>query len=118
MTVRKSKQPSQPKQFYQGDVAIIPLGPKAELPKDAKALKREGGRVVLAHGELTGHAHAIADEGAVLFASGNVRILAVGDGGATVRHEEHDAIDLAQGLYEVRRQEEWTDNDEPRQVAD
>ena len=106
------------KQFYHGDVAIIPLGTKAVLPADAKPLAREAGRVVLAHGELTGHAHAIADEGAVLFQSGAVRILQVADAGATVRHEEHDPIALDPGLFEIRRQEEWTDNDEPRQVQD
>lgn len=105
-------------QMYQGDVAIIPLGARYKLPADAKPLPREGGRVVLAHGELTGHAHAIADEGAVLFEHGAVRILMVGAEGAVVRHEEHDPIRLEAGPHEVRRQEEWTDKDEPRQVAD
>lgn len=109
---------SKAKQFYQGDVAIIPLDANAHLPEGALEIEREHGRVVLAHGELTGHAHAIADEGAVLFSSGAVRILQLADAGATVRHEEHDPISLKGGLYEVRRQEEWTDNDEPRRVED
>ena len=42
--------------FRQGDVLIIPV---AKLPDCLEPMKRERGRVILAHGEVTGHAHAI-----------------------------------------------------------
>lgn len=57
---------TQPIQIRQGDVMLIPV-PK--LPAGCKPIQPEGGRrFVLAHGEVTGHAHAIyeftADEAA------------------------------------------------------
>ena len=50
--------------FRQGDVLIIPV---KSIPKTAEPIAREQGRVVLAHGEVTGHAHAIRDKQAALF---------------------------------------------------
>lgn len=44
--------------YRQGDVLIIPI---AELPPGLKPVAKEQGRVVLAHGEVTGHAHTIRD---------------------------------------------------------
>lgn len=54
-----SKQP-----YRHGDVLLIPVDedPKGQLVK----LQREGGNVVLALGEHTGHSHVIGDDGAVL----------------------------------------------------
>ena len=46
-----------PIQIRQGDVFLIPV---AALPAGCKPMQPEGGRrFVLAHGEVTGHAHAI-----------------------------------------------------------
>lgn len=42
----------------QGDVLLKPV---AELPKDCTEVPLDRGRIVLAYGEVTGHAHAIAD---------------------------------------------------------
>lgn len=60
-----------PIQIRQGDVYLIPV---AALPAGCKPIQPEGGRrFVLAHGEVTGHAHAIyeftADEDAEKAAS-------------------------------------------------
>ena len=44
--------------FRQGDVGLIPV---ASLPDGAKKVPRDKGRIVLAYGEVTGHAHAIYD---------------------------------------------------------
>ena len=44
------------KQFRQGDVLIERVG---ELPKKLKKQEKQN-RVILAHGEVTGHAHEIA----------------------------------------------------------
>ena len=41
----------------QGDVVLFPV---SKLPNGCKEVPNEKGRIVLAHGEVTGHAHAIA----------------------------------------------------------
>ncbi len=40
----------------QGDVLVLEID---DIPKDARRVPRDDGRVVLAYGEVTGHAHAI-----------------------------------------------------------
>ncbi|OGT54434.1 MAG: hypothetical protein A3E01_02990 [Gammaproteobacteria bacterium RIFCSPHIGHO2_12_FULL_63_22] len=50
--------------YRQGDVLIVPA--KA-IPKGVEPISRDKGRVVLAYGEVTGHAHAIKSEKAALF---------------------------------------------------
>lgn len=53
----QANQPATPHIIRQGDVLLVPV--KA-LPKNCKAMQPENGRrFVLAHGEVTGHAHAI-----------------------------------------------------------
>lgn len=54
----------------QGDVLFIPIN---KIPKDAKAVTRDNrGRIVLAEGEKTGHAHAVCDPAAELFAAADL----------------------------------------------
>ena len=43
-------------QIRQGDVYLIPV---VAIPATATPVAREAGRLILAHGEVTGHAHAI-----------------------------------------------------------
>ena len=93
--------------YRQGDVLLVPVRDGdigEEIPRDAQA------RIVLAHGEVTGHAHAIHDPGAVL--RGNLgisddRFLMVSATMVTLRHEEHGSIKVPQGLYRVVRQREY-----------
>ena len=101
--------------FRQGDVLLIPTG---KPTRTGKAQPRDDrGRIVLAEGEATGHAHAIASDTARLYGAGlDVRFLQV-IGEATLTHEEHDTIVLPDGWYEVRRQREYTPEAE-RFVAD
>ena len=103
--------------FRQGDVLIrtidaIPAGAKDVTPRD---------RIVLAYGEVTGHAHAIAPDEAREFsladAAGVVRRFLQVVGEATVRHEEHAAIPLPAGVYEIIQQREYTP-EAVRNVAD
>ena len=49
--------------YRQGDVLIVPI----KAFRRNWPVGREAGRVVLAHGEVTGHAHAIKDQNAALF---------------------------------------------------
>ena len=112
-------------QVAQGDVFIRRVG---EIPDAAVPVERDNGRIVLAYGEVTGHAHAISSAEAELLVLPersrdedvlNVRFLRVmAASGVDVQHEEHAAIHLAPGLYEIRQQREWTDAEEPLRVAD
>ncbi len=93
--------------YRQGDVLLVltdaePAGP--EVPRDRL------GRIVLAYGEATGHAHAIEHRDAVLHGTDlEERFLEVlAQGGVTLTHEEHAPIDLPCGTYRVIRQREWT----------
>ena len=93
----------------QGDVLLIPvdLGLLEGMPVQAR------GRVILAHGEATGHAHRIVDPAVELRATRWTRYLVVtGDRPVTLQHEEHDPLPVPPGAWEVRRQREYT----PRQI--
>lgn len=97
-------------QYRQGDILIVRIG---ELPEGVRPLPRDRGRIVLAYGEATGHAHAIADPGADLLAGStdtNVeeRFLQIVSASVTLAHEEHAPITLPRGSYRVVRQREYT----------
>lgn len=53
-------------QFRQGDVLLQRVGDVGELPEGLVPVARDRGRVVLAYGEVTGHAHALLDPNAEL----------------------------------------------------
>lgn len=121
-------------QLRQGDVQLQPV---AALPHGCKELPPEGNRIVLAHGEVTGHAHAIYDhiatpgaadeiaEAAIERAKSKARLWAAPDGSrylevteaVTLRHEEHTAHTLHPGVYHLPTQVEYTPS-ELRRVAD
>ncbi len=92
-----------PAMVRQGDVLLVPAD---EIPESAKPVARDHGRVVLAYGEVTGHAHAIAAPGATLLADGDDRYLRLRDA-ATLVHEEHGPIAIAPGAYRVVIQREY-----------
>lgn len=75
-------------------------------------------RVILAWGEATGHHHSVPAPAATLsLDEGGVTYLTVKEL-TEVSHPEHAPARLAPDTYEVRRQREWSDADEPRQVID
>ena len=104
-----------PRTYRQGDVLLVEV---AQIPVNAKAVRRVGGRVILAEGEVTGHRHAISDGGVELLELGERRYLNVPETGAELRHEEHTKIDVTPGAYEVVIQREFDDAEEWRRVAD
>lgn len=93
----------------QGDVLLIPIETTAR-GKDV----RENNKVILAHGEATGHAHEIigdeitleeiTDETDALRGARILRVL----GKATVTHQEHAPIVIPPGTYRVVRQREYS----------
>ena len=110
--------------FRQGDVLLVPVPPE-RLPQHARPLPRDArGRLVLALGEATGHAHAVAAPDAELLGdpeSVGERFLRIVTA-AHLTHEEHAAIPLPPGLYRVVRQREYESTQGGsawyRQVAD
>lgn len=103
--------------YRQGDVLLREIG---QLPKGASKVPNDV-RIVLAYGEVTGHAHAIACEEATELswtdAAGAVRRLLSVASAAHLRHEEHATIRLPRGFYEIIQQREYTPK-EIRNVAD
>ena len=95
---------NQPKMFRQGDVMLLECERVDGLP----LAEREDGRIVLAHGEVTGHAHAIASNDAMLFMDAKTldRYLDV-KAPVTLDHEEHSRIELPSGFYRVIQQREY-----------
>lgn len=101
----------------QGDVLIATT---TEIPTGCRPVPRDNGHLVLAYGEVTGHAHVV--EGlAELFAPEDVteledRFLRV-EVEVQVVHDEHAAITLPPGDYIIRQQREYMP-EEIRAVAD
>lgn len=104
------------KQLRQGDVMLTKID---NAPENLTPVKTDNGRVILAYGEVTGHAHAIDESCAKLFAVSGVedKFLCV-ETDTEVTHEEHSAIPLEKGWYKVTRQREEDLMGEVRQVAD
>lgn len=92
--------------FRQGDVWIEEV---AAMPKGLVPVAREGGKLVLAHGEVTGHMHAISEMDAEMFAERDGTLYLRVPSGAVVTHQEHAPVTLPAGkTYRVVRQREWT----------
>lgn len=97
--------------YRQGDVLIVPVA-EAEVPEGVDLLpahpRDARGRMVLALGEVTGHAHAVVGPGRLVREQGEFgpALLHLPDGGRVV-HEEHAAIPLPKGWYRVVRQREY-----------
>jgi hypothetical protein len=88
--------------WRQGDIFISPIG---AIPPEAAGQPLP--HTVLAHGEVTGHSHRVADP-ATLFAGEGCFYLEVRADAARVVHDEHGTITLDRGLYRVWRQREYT----------
>ena len=106
----------------QGDVLLIPT----RKTVSAKAQRvADQGRVILAYGEVTGHAHEVIGldntdpvPAMELFEEPNGTRLLVIRRDVELRHEEHGAIALTKDTtYEVRRQREYSP-EAIRNVAD
>ena len=99
-------------QYRQGDVFIETI---EAIPDGATKQTRQ--RIVLAHGEVTGHAHTVEPaESADWWKQGEDQFISV-KSSATVSHQEHGALLLPKGNYHVVRQREYSPK-EIRSVAD
>lgn len=95
--------------YRQGDVLLIPIDLTSLPPRRTPEARDERGRLVLAHGEATGHAHAVTAPTAELLADADEIdrrfLMLVAD--ALLTHEEHAPIPLPAGAYRVIRQREY-----------
>jgi len=93
----------------QGDVLVERIN---AIPPKLKKQKPENGRVILAHGEVTGHHHSIDADAADWWKEADAKPDA--DQFVHVKkptrvvHQEHTAIDLAPGSYRITRQREYS----------
>lgn len=107
--------------YRQGDVLLVRVN-SAARGEDA----RENGRIILAHGETTGHCHEviadkestvsiqeITDKNDSLFGARLLRV----EGRAALKHDEHSTIEIPDGTYRVVRQSEYSPS-AVRSVAD
>ena len=99
---RPVQTPPVPLSFRQGDVLLIEVD---EIPEAATAEPRSG-RIVLAEGEATGHAHAIHERDARTFTYRDQRYLLTRSKAQLV-HEEHGPIEVPSGTWRVVIQREY-----------
>lgn len=117
---------AQAAEYRQGDVFLQRVETRPEGLEPAP--RDRIGRLVLAYGETSGHAHAFRDPnvlGLRLAGSEEVDYIEVGGAGAVLAHEyesgamaDHLAVSLAPGLYQVIRQREYVAPDIERRVVD
>lgn len=106
-----------PKMYRQGDVLIVAV---ESVPADLVEVPRTKRGVVLAEGEVTGHAHRIPSRHASLYRSEtDARYLRVmGPAPVQLQHEEHSPVTLPPGSYRVTIHREYQPGELPRQVQD
>ncbi|MBX9939375.1 MAG: hypothetical protein K2Y32_08990 [Candidatus Obscuribacterales bacterium] len=99
--------------YRQGDVLLqkVPALPENAIEKECEE------RVILQHGEVTGHAHAISTEYAKMYTAKGQRYIEVKPGARLV-HEEHGTINLPEGYYRIIQQREYVPEAPPRDVVD
>lgn len=102
--------------YRQGDVLLIPVD---KVPQEAGLFdaEQEDGRLILARGEMTGHHHSVDSKHTVMYGGATQRFLKVEEP-TTLKHQEHDPIDLNRGVYEVRLQKQHHPKIEYRQDVD
>lgn len=100
-----------------GDVLINPI---SSLPKNLKKISPRGDRYILADGEATGHAHAIADiANSDLYQDSDGTLYLQCHKSVDLTHEEHHTQTIQPGIYEVGRVVEVDPFDEEiRKVQD
>lgn len=94
----------------QGDILIIRL---AQLPTDVTRQAAKNGRHIVAHSE-TGHHHTVSARGVELYHAANdpmIMYLVVEETADLVHNrafDTHETIRFDKGIYEIRRQREYT----------
>ena len=93
-------------QARQGDVFLLRVN---SLPLGASPQVTTDKQIILAHGEVTGHAHRVSAAQAQLYTALGQRYLKVSET-TKLLHEEHGAVELTPGCYKVILQREYAPN--------
>ena len=107
-----------PQSYRQGDVLLVPCG---AIPRSAHEEPAENGRVVLAYGERTGHAHIMPADRVAYFrddGSGHAFLHVSPGEQVALTHEEHAPLTVQPGTYRIIVQREYQPRSAPRAVAD
>lgn len=96
----------------QGDVLLI----RKDKPQGAGLLPRENGSVVLAHGEVTGHMHQLRGPQVTHYMDSGHEYLTVKDRPELLVHEEHSAIPVSNGDFELAQQVRYTPEELVREM--
>lgn len=103
-------------QKQQGDVLFLRI---KNLPANVEKLCSHNGKFILAEGEAIGHTHCVENIDNVLFEKDGTLYLSVSNKETTVMHEEHRAVTLEKGVWEIGNVVEFDPfEDEIRKVAD
>jgi len=90
-------------QYRHGDLMLEKL---EALPK---SIQKKLPHTILAHGEITGHTHRIAEvHVANVYQTPTDLVLEVHGEFASLVHDEHDTIQVPRGIYRVWRQREYS----------
>ncbi len=107
-----------PTQYRQGDILLVRLRACPPALTAGRRVPRVNGRLVLALGEATGHAHAIESPLAELVEHSDGRLYLRTQRACELTHEEHAPVWLEAGVYQVIRQREYVPGMERRVVRD
>jgi hypothetical protein len=117
-------------QVRQGDILLVRVFDVLNMDKAKKSAKesaKENGYVVLARGEVTGHCHVVDATKARLFEHPDGLTILVVEKDCELEHlvlssgaatEDHAAVALTPGAWQVVRQREYVSPEEVRRVAD
>ena len=104
------------KQLRQGDILLVSVD---KIKPDGLELKQE---VILAEGELTGHAHRLTGTEVYEWAIDGQRYVQVKGGSGSLSHEDHDPVPVAvvdpDTTYRIVPQQEWNLADQWQKVRD
>lgn len=105
--------------YRQGDVFLEEVTLESIPKKGRTIVPKDGDRTILAYGEVTGHAHAVPGvyNAELIELEDGSRFL-ISDGGITLVHEEHGAIELPAKAYKVTIQQEYQEDGSFQAVMD
>ena len=89
--------------YRQGDVLLV----RVEALPNGSVKEDNDESVVLAYGEVTGHAHRLSASTVTMYAWKGDKLIEVKKP-TPLTHEEHSPIEVAPGFYKVVRQREYT----------
>ncbi len=90
--------------WRQGDVLIMQVEGDIQTGNE---VKRENGKLFLAYGEVTGHAHTVEEKTVAMFGDEANRVI-VAAKPWVIEHQEHAPVELPAGTFRVIYQREYT----------